>query len=52
WTDSWYDSSHSNRVIRGGCWRYGTGYCRSDFRYRNTPDYRCYFIGFRLVFVP
>ncbi len=52
WTDSWYDSSHSYRVIRGGSWYYGAERCRSVYRISGTPDYRNYFIGFRLVFVP
>ena len=53
WTDSWYDSSHSYRVMRGGCW-YGNfaGLCRSVCRYYCAPDGRLNFIGFRLVFVP
>ena len=53
WTDSWYDSSHSYRVMRGGCW-YGNfaGLCRSVCRSCGAPDGRLNFIGFRLVFVP
>ncbi len=52
WTDSWYDSSHSNRVIRGGGWFYYAEFCRSALRYNFTPDFRFSNIGFRLVFVP
>ncbi len=52
WTDSWYDSSHSNRVLRGGCWYINAEVCRSDYRCCYSPDYRYYYIGFRLVFVP
>ena len=52
WTDSWYDSSHSSRVIRGGSWYYFAGRCRSDCRRRGAPGGRVNFIGFRLVFVP
>ncbi|MEI8033797.1 MAG: SUMF1/EgtB/PvdO family nonheme iron enzyme [Chlorobiaceae bacterium] len=52
WTDSWYDSSHSNRVIRGGSCYNRTGYCRSDSRLNGPPDARLSLIGFRLVFVP
>ena len=52
WTDSWYDSSHSYRVIRGGCWYLNSECCRSDYRSYGTPDRRNYLIGFRLVFVP
>ena len=52
WTDSWYDSSHSIRVIRGGSWYYFAGFCRSVYRYYSTPVNRYGNIGFRLVFVP
>jgi hypothetical protein len=52
WTDSWYDSSRSNRMIRGGSWFNYAEDCRSDIRLVSTPDNRCNIIGFRLVFVP
>ena len=54
WTDSWYDSSRSYRVLRGGSWDYYSEYCRSAYRgnhYRLPVD-RNGRIGFRLVFVP
>jgi len=64
WCSDWYDakyygsspstnpqgaSSGSDRVFRGGGWSYLASYCRVAFRYLNTPDYRDYFIGFRLA---
>ncbi len=52
WTDSWYDSSRSDRVIRGGSWGYYAGDCRSAIRDSSTPGDRGNFVGFRLVFVP
>ena len=52
WTDSWYDSSRSSRVIRGGSWSYAAVHCRSANRLINTPGLRLNFVGFRLVFVP
>ena len=42
----------SNRVIRGGSWYHSAESCRSANRRNNTPDYRNYIVGFRLVFVP
>ena len=52
WTDSWYDSSRSDRVFLGGSWNSHSEYCRSAFRFNYNPDLRNYNIGFRLVFVP
>jgi formylglycine-generating enzyme required for sulfatase activity len=52
WTDSWYDSSRSNRVLRGWSWRsYGES-CGSANGSSITPSGRGDSIGFRLVFVP
>jgi formylglycine-generating enzyme required for sulfatase activity len=36
-------------VLRGGSWGSTPGYCRSAFRYYDSPDYRRYNIGFRVV---
>ena len=52
WTDSWWDETRSNRVLRGGSWLSNAGGCRSAFRNYDSPDYRDSYIGFRLVFVP
>ena len=37
----------SERVSRGGCWRYSVSYCRSAYRYRDEPDSRRFDLGFR-----
>jgi formylglycine-generating enzyme required for sulfatase activity/tRNA A-37 threonylcarbamoyl transferase component Bud32 len=39
----------ANRVLRGGSWLSGGGECRAGFRFRNIPDFRINFIGFRLA---
>ena len=38
------------RVIRGGCWGYDLGYCRSAFRIGSVPSDRINDLGFRVVF--
>ncbi len=52
WTDSWYDSSRSSRVLRGGFWNYSAEFCRSAHRIYSPPGHRASTVGFRLVFVP
>lgn len=42
-------SSGSSRVDRGGSWDNSAKYCRSANRYGYTPDFRGFFLGFRLV---
>ena len=42
-------NSRSKRVIRGGCWYYAAGCCRSSYRDYNTPGSRFDNLGFRLV---
>jgi formylglycine-generating enzyme required for sulfatase activity len=39
----------SRRVNRGGGWRSIPGGCRSAFRYRDTPEFRDFSLGFRLA---
>ncbi len=39
--------SGSNRVLRGGSWGDGAGYCRVSRRNRVNPFYRHYNVGFR-----
>ncbi|RLC01476.1 MAG: sulfatase-modifying factor protein, partial [Deltaproteobacteria bacterium] len=39
----------SRRVLRGGCWYYGAGFCRSANRGWYSPDGRFYFLGLRLA---
>jgi formylglycine-generating enzyme required for sulfatase activity len=41
--------SGSNRVFRGGSWRYDTRYLRSASRGFYAPDVYSFFLGFRLV---
>jgi formylglycine-generating enzyme required for sulfatase activity len=63
WCNDWYDfgsygisqgdpmgaSSGSNRVKRGGSWVNNADVCRSTFRNRGNPEFRCYLNGFRVV---
>ncbi|RMF69814.1 MAG: hypothetical protein D6742_01740 [Cyanobacteria bacterium J069] len=37
------------RLVRGGSWNYIPAFCRSAFRSRNTPRFRSYTVGFRVV---
>ena len=52
WTDSWYDDTCSDRVLRGGSWGDDAEYCRSAYRGDFSPVHRNHDVGFRLVFVP
>ncbi|MFA7172935.1 MAG: formylglycine-generating enzyme family protein [Kiritimatiellia bacterium] len=62
WCLDWYASSltggvnpkgaesGSDRVVRGGSWYYDpASFCRSAFRFKYSPSYRYYSVGFRLV---
>ena len=63
WCEDWYESypsgsltdptgasSGSDRVYRGGCWSIQLPiYCRSAFRYRDSPDDRIRNLGFRVL---
>jgi formylglycine-generating enzyme required for sulfatase activity len=62
WCSDWYGdypsskqtnpqgpSMGSDRVMRGGSWIFYALYCRSANRNYDTPDYRYYDIGIRLV---
>ncbi|MEZ4943680.1 MAG: SUMF1/EgtB/PvdO family nonheme iron enzyme [Saprospiraceae bacterium] len=40
------------RVYRGGSWNDDAGYCRVSYRTYWYPDYRYYFLGFRLASFP
>lgn len=42
-------TSGVGRVLRGGCWGYGAGGCRSSNRNGIAPDNRGDYLGFRLV---
>lgn len=62
WCSDWYGSyssysqndptgpnSGSHRVNRGGSWNFFARICRSSFRSCDSPGYRCYYLGLRLV---
>lgn len=40
------------RVIRGGAWYSGPDVCRASYRYRSHPEFRSFFVGFRLAASP
>jgi formylglycine-generating enzyme required for sulfatase activity len=42
-------ASGSDRVYRGGCWRFEAHQVRSAFRFGNHPALRSFLVGFRLV---
>ena len=37
------------RVCCGGSWEFDANCCKAGYRFRNSPDYRYYYIGFRLA---
>jgi formylglycine-generating enzyme required for sulfatase activity/uncharacterized caspase-like protein len=47
----WETGDSKYRVLRGGSWNLDPRFCRSALRFRDTPDYRYDFIGFRVVSV-
>jgi formylglycine-generating enzyme required for sulfatase activity len=51
-TDPKGAGSGSVRVLRGGCWNYVAGNCRSANRGGNVPGFRNGSLGFRLVLAP
>ena len=48
-TDPAGPAEGKERVLRGGAFVYGPRHCRCAFRGRNKPDFRNYYIGFRVV---
>ena len=42
-------SGSEDRVMRGGSWHSDARYTRSALRYRNSPENRDYYVGFRMV---
>jgi formylglycine-generating enzyme required for sulfatase activity len=44
--------SGTDRLLRGGSWRFAAQYCRSARRNSSSPDYTYDTGGFRLAFVP
>jgi formylglycine-generating enzyme required for sulfatase activity len=64
WCQDWWDSDYyaespvenpegassgSSRVLRGGSWDFVSAFLRSASRRDNSPDFRSYYIGFRVV---
>jgi hypothetical protein len=49
WTSSLYDTTMNRRVLRGGSWNYDANACRVAYRNYDTPGYRDFYGGFRLV---
>ncbi|MBD1848292.1 formylglycine-generating enzyme family protein [Cyanobacteria bacterium FACHB-63] len=43
------DNEDASRVLRGGSWYDYPQYCRSAYRHDNSPGYRSYNVGFRVV---
>ena len=66
WCSDWYGSVYnvnetnnptgpsagSYRVLRGGSWNGNAQCCRVSYRDLNSPGYRHYYIGFRVVVLP
>jgi len=64
WCEDWYadnagdatdpkgPDSGIGRVLRGGSWHFFALHARAAYRSRLTPDFRNYFIGFRLARTP
>ena len=49
----WGNGNGHYRVFRGGCWNLtATKFCRVEIRNFNTPSYRDYMMGFRVVLAP
>jgi hypothetical protein len=46
------DLEDSNRVLRGGSWRFGPKICIVSYHYSVVPDDRKSYLGFRLVLAP
>jgi predicted phosphodiesterase len=49
WCFDQHDKNPADRVLRGGSWGILAESCRVSNRGYDSPDYRGYFIGFRLV---
>jgi formylglycine-generating enzyme required for sulfatase activity len=52
WCADMHSPKESIRVIRGGSWGNGAGYCRAAFHNWLAPGSRSRNIGFRLARVP
>jgi formylglycine-generating enzyme required for sulfatase activity len=52
WVDEWYGQRKTKRTFRGGSWRtMSKRSLETDFRGKNTPDYKGDDIGFRLILI-
>jgi formylglycine-generating enzyme required for sulfatase activity len=49
WTNSWYDESHTSRVLRGGAFRYLEKHAKSTYRDQGDPTKCDSNTGFRIV---
>jgi hypothetical protein len=50
WCEDWYDTDRKHRVLRGASWYDRVpDFLLSSFRLNRSPDYRCFYIGFRVV---
>ena len=47
WTDSWFDSRRSSRVLRGGAWNNFPSFLRCAIRSALEPSFRHPNFGFR-----
>ena len=52
WCQDAYRVGGPDRVLKGGCWYYSAGYCRSAHRFRTFPESRNFFQGSRVVQIP
>jgi len=50
--DEYYQVKSKDRLLRGGSWFFGLGFCRSAFRSRLGPGYVGYDVGLRVVCIP
>jgi formylglycine-generating enzyme required for sulfatase activity len=48
-TDPTGAASGSFRVYRGGGWISNSDFCRSAFRFGDSPGYRSFILGFRVL---
>ena len=52
WCEDLVNKGALPRVRRGGGWGDGAGDCRAAYRFWGAPDFRIYYLGFRLARVP
>jgi formylglycine-generating enzyme required for sulfatase activity len=49
WCEDWYDTEQKYRVLRGGSWGSGSGFCRAAYRLGYAPANRDGDVGLRVV---